>query len=429
MSAPLPLTTSVDLPPMTADADGDYVEGDAGANVLQGGAGWDILLGHDGDDTIRGAAGDDYIEGGAGDDAIYGGEGHDVVLAGAGDDTVYGGAGHDMLAGNAGDDVLYGAVGNDDLSGGEGNDTLYGGAGDDLLYGDGGSDRFVFELDNGDDAVGDFDTSHDVLDLTAFAAIRSFDDLPITVTADGVLIDLRLYGGGTVELYDVELSDLNASHFAFAPGFSGPAMGPSSTWHMGSHTADALHYGAADDLIMALEGDDVIDAGAGDDTVHAGRDEDIVFGGAGDDKLYGYLGDDILIGGAGADQLFGERGDDSLVGGAGDDTLDGGFGDDMLYGGAGADTFVVTGPSTDPRYPNVNGTDTVLDFTNGEDQIDLGQLGSIRGFSDLSITADGTTAVIDLGAAQGGTLRLENTDVDDLDASDFIFAEVAADGF
>ena len=34
---------------------------------------------------------------------------------------------------------------------------------------------------------------------------------------------------------------------------------------------------------------------------------------------------------------------------------------------------------------------------------------------------DGTTAVIDLTSQGGGTIRLEDTDVSDLDAADFTF--------
>ena len=123
---------------------------------------------------------------------------------------------------------------------------------------------------------------------------------------------------------------------------------------------------------------------------------DIVSGSDGDDNLYGYWGDDVLRGDAGNVSLYGEHGNDTLLGGDGADVLDGGFGDDLLVGGAGNDTFVVTGPSADPQYPWVNGTDTVRDFVDGEDQIDLSQLSGITAFSDLTITADGTTAVIDL---------------------------------
>ena len=76
-----------------------------------------------------------------------------------------------------------------------------------------------------------------------------------------------------------------------------------------------------------------------------------------------------------------------------------------------------------------HGTDTVTDFANGTDLIDLTALTGIDEFSDLSglITADGATAVIDLTGQGGGTIRLENTAVTDLDADDFDFYEAPID--
>ena len=397
--------------------------------VVEGRDGDDFLVGGAGDDTLDGEAGDDYIMGGAGNDVLEGGTGHDRLLGGDGNDVLRGQTGHDDLAGGSGDDVLYGDSGNDFLEGGAGNDTLYGGTGDDEMWGDAGADTFAFERANGDDVVGDFDTSEDVLDLSAFAGVHSLDDLVIRATDEGIVLDMRPYGGGSIEFQGLEVGDLTDSNIVFSEASDVPVFGASSTWHMGSHSADELRYGVADDLIMTLEGNDIVDAGAGNDTVHAGRDDDIVSAGAGDDKLYGEGGDDILKGGTGADALDGGTGDDALFGGAGADTLDGGFGDDFLIGGAGADTFVVTGPGTGNFASRVNGTDTVLDFADGVDRIDLTQLSGIQGVSDLDITADGTTAVIDFGEARGGTLRLEHVDVDDLDASDFIFAEPAEEGF
>ena len=48
---------------------------------------------------------------------------------------------------------------------------------------------------------------------------------------------------------------------------------------------------------------------------------------------------------------------------------------------------------------------------------------SRNAFDDLTITADGTSAVIDLSDYGGGEIRLENVAVADLDAEDFNFYE------
>ena len=67
------------------------------------------------------------------------------------------------------------------------------------------------------------------------------------------------------------------------------------------------------------------------------------------------------------------------------------------------------------------GTNVITDFADGEDNIDLSRIEGISGFEDLTITADGNDAVIDLSGHGAGTIRLRNTNVDDLDATDFLF--------
>ncbi|MGB7713128.1 MAG: calcium-binding protein [Microcoleus sp.] len=90
--------------------------------------------------------------------------------------------------------------------------------------------------------------------------------------------------------------------------------------------------------------------------------DDIIIGNGGNDTLSGNRASDIITGDTGNDQLFGGKGDDNLNGGEGDDTLIGGVGSDLLIGDAGRDVFVLgTGA----------GTDTIIDFKQGEDLIGL----------------------------------------------------------
>ena len=80
-------------------------------------------------------------------------------------------------------------------------------------------------------------------------------------------------------------------------------------------------------------------------------------------------------------------------------------GDDTLEGGAGADTFVF-----DPE--DGSGNDTITDFTQGEDLIDLSAFSTISGFSDLTFTSDeGVT--LDLTALGGGNDMLIGAAGDD----------------
>ncbi len=204
--------------------------------------------------------------------------------------------------------------------------------------------------------------------------ITSFDQLDIQEAADGsgVIIDLADHGGGRLYLSGVSLEDFDASDFIF----NQPQEESTGASESGN------------------------DPDAVDDTIVGGEGEDWIAGGAGDDTIYG---------GAGDDTLHGDEGDDTISGGAGDDTM---------TGGEGADTFV---------YSAGHGNDTITDFTDGEDTIDLSAITGITGFGDLSISADGGAAVIDLSAHQGGTITLENVDVADLDAEDFTFYEAPVD--
>ena len=93
--------------------------------------------------------------------------------------------------------------------------------------------------------------------------------------------------------------------------------------------------------------------------------------------------------------------------------------DETLTGGTGADTFVF-----DPD----NGDDVVVNFTNGEDLINLWDFPTISGFSDLTITSVDNGVRIDLTAHGGGTIVLQGVDIDDLDASDFVFPVVGTTG-
>jgi hypothetical protein len=69
-----------------------------------------------------------------------------------------------------------------------------------------------------------------------------------------------------------------------------------------------------------------------------------------------------------------------------------------------------------------NDFDVIVDFVPGTDKIDLSRTAKFRGadFDELLAAADqvGPKVAIDMGL---GTLTLENVDLADLDAADFIF--------
>ncbi len=111
----------------------------------------------------------------------------------------------------------------------------------------------------------------------------------------------------------------------------------------------------------------------------------------GSDNMNGFDGDDALIGLRSNDILVGGGGSDNLSGSKGFDTLNGGLGNDNLVGGAGNDVFVLGAGL---------GVDTISDFGNGQDTIQL-----INGltFGQLSISP-GTNGTLIRVASSGEVL-------------------------
>ncbi|MEG4277568.1 calcium-binding protein [Microcoleus sp. MON1_C1] len=118
---------------------------------------------------------------------------------------------------------------------------------------------------------------------------------------------------------------------------------------------------------------------------------DNLTGTPGSDNINGFDGDDALTGRQGNDILIGGGGSDNLSGGKGFDTLNGGLGNDNLVGGAGNDVFVLGAGL---------GVDTISDFANSQDTIQL-----INGltFGQLSISS-GTNATLIRIASSGEVL-------------------------
>ncbi|MEG4920756.1 calcium-binding protein, partial [Microcoleus sp. F10-D1] len=111
---------------------------------------------------------------------------------------------------------------------------------------------------------------------------------------------------------------------------------------------------------------------------------DILFGTSGNDIINSVEGNDVLIGLRGNDVLVGGDGSDILNGGKGFDTLNSGLGNDILVGGGGNDVFVLGAGL---------GVDTIADFANSQDTVQL-----INGltFGQLSISpgTDGTLITV-----------------------------------
>jgi serralysin len=123
-----------------------------------------------------------------------------------------------------------------------------------------------------------------------------------------------------------------------------------------------------------------------------------LLGGSGNDRLSGLAGDDLLQGQGGADKLRG---------GDGDDVLDGAAGRDQLWGGAGEDTFL---------FRARDGADTLMDFTAGEDHI---QIIGAKSLSNINFDAKGADVEISYGKL---SILVKDIDVATMqDADNFLF--------
>ncbi len=338
-----------------------------------------------GDDTLvfEGATDPDLIiEGGEGSDTLtYGPEGLTVFIQGDGVFVFTGDGvnaftarGFERLVVPRADAIVRGSRGADNVRTGQGADEIDAGGGDDIVSTGLGDD--VLRGGAGNDLLG----PGNGVDLVVGGAGR----------------DTLTYAGRP------------------APGATGINV------NLAKGTATDM--GGAVDTLTSVEnvrGSDL------DDTIRGSRWANVLWGGAGNDdlrgnlgadRLYGQAGADQVLGGAGDDTLFGGTGDDIVRGGAGNDRLSGGSGSDILSGGAGADVFVVGPASRDGR-------DIITDFEDRVDLVDVSALGiGVGDRLNLRSTGEpgGGVAILD---DQGLEVVLIDADVEDIDGSDFIFAE------
>jgi Ca2+-binding RTX toxin-like protein len=146
----------------------------------------------------------------------------------------------------------------------------------------------------------------------------------------------------------------------------------------GTHLADTLEGSDAKDTLRGADGVDLLYGNGANDLIDAGDRSDTVWAGT---------GNDTLSGGAGSDQLGGELGDDVLIGGPNGDTFN---------GGPGRDRYVFGDITDSPR--SVFTCDLIIDFTPGEDLIDLAGI-------DADETKPGDQAFA-FGGSQAGQIRV-----------------------
>lgn len=381
----------------------ETLNGDGGVNVLFLGSGDDISDGGAGDDILYGASGGDTIDGGADDDSLLGGDGNDSLIGGDDDDT---------LLGEDGDDTIDGSGGNDLIIEGKGNDVLTGGTGDDTF-------SFVQEAGSWTDIITDFDPTNpnEKIDLTdaSFSAIVTIDDL--NLTQNGADVDVDLGNGHTLKIQNVNVGDLNDTHFLGvvsagnnAPtldanisdqlAVNGAAFNLDVSGNFSDVDADVLTYtaqlegGGGLPAWLSFDGNTGVFTGTPD---AGGADEGLVRivvttddgnGGTIDSNIIEILVDaPTLTGTAASETLDGNSNANSIYLGDGDDASDAGSGHDLVFGGEGNDTIdggSVGSYSNDTLYGGAGddsldgGTynDTIYGGT-GDDTIDGGSAADV----------------------------------------------------
>lgn len=175
---------------------------------------------------------------------------------------------------------------------------------------------------------------------------------------------------------------------------------------LGEAGSDRIYGNPGLDLLLGNPGNDTLYGGKDNDTLYGGRENDWLFGNTGedwingnlgDDTIYGGKGNDIIRGGKGNDRIFGDRGNDVLYGDSQSDPF-GNRGNDTLTGGSGRDLFVL--------QAGLEGTQTITDFTPGEDLIGLASglsfanLEIIQGSGNITAIRDRNTGTT-LATLQG----------------------------
>jgi Ca2+-binding RTX toxin-like protein len=344
--------------------------------------------------TINGTAhaGVQVLNGGSGSDVINGSNDMDSLSGGAG--------GSDQLFGNGGNDtfnVVNTYVYNTGFAGSESTLTAAGslfdgGSGTDFLV-FGGHVNFLGTVQNIEGIYlqpGYFNSNDPAqplflgsqYDTVVTIASSTFAALPSNLELDGIgLINVRMGDGG---------ESFNGSGFVYDPGSA-----------------------------VLFE----VDGGAGNDQITGTAFADLLYGNGGNDTLVGNGGDDSISGGDGNDSIDGGIGDDDLNGDAGNDIINGGDGNDIVAGWLGNDTLT-GGIGSDDFRPGI-GIDTIVDFANGIDLINLYDTG-ISSLAQLfshavQVGAD-VVMTIAIDEFTFSKLTIKNVTLAQLDESDFNFA-------
>ena len=306
------------------------------------------------------------IDGDSGNNTLTGTNSADVINGFGGNDEIFGLGGNDTLNGGTGSDTIYGGSGNDTLNGEGGNDFLDGGSGTNTLTGGANMDTFAISYRGSQyTTITDFVDGADKIDVSGWNISTIDQLLPyMTEVAGDVYIttewaNFNSNDNETLRINNIDLSDLTAADFIFRT--------------------------ATDSLTISVT----------------------------------TSGDSDLFGGAGNDIITGTGGRETVNAGAGDDVINVGIDTNFIRSGTGNDTIEIEFRAS--QYT------TIADFDSGNDVIDLSSWG-IHSFDQMlpyltEVAGDVyfITEWANFNSADNETLRINNTTISQLSASDFIF--------
>ncbi|MCC3861081.1 calcium-binding protein [Pseudemcibacter aquimaris] len=428
--------------------------------TITGGAGYDKIITGNGNDIIFAGSGSGFMVGGKGNDTITGGNLNDIIYGGAGADTLDGGdnvrygdqisyygsnagvnvnlatnvvsGGHaegdiisnfERIRGSDFDDILTGDDQNNIIDGEEGHDIISTAGGNDIIHAFGfdGSHFDTIDGGTGYDKIAFFDVEEEIdLSEMSYSNIEhlSINRGSISITLDandiinitGAENSLRVEGDNDdtftvsgnwtyseTEIYAHVLYDVynnGAQELKIAREF-GTINGIDREDNSFTETSD-FNFVSNDPVTATF----TMASTFNDLTITTTSATSYIVAGLGYDTINGGNGDDII---------YGLSGDDTISGGSGNDVIAGGYGDDIISSGSGNDILIF---DIDSSF------DTILDFDDGNDLIDLSATG--YAFDDLTITQEGSDTQI--AYLDGYTITLVDFTATDITAIDFLFA-------
>jgi Ca2+-binding RTX toxin-like protein len=334
----------------------DNLGGGAGADTISGGDGNDTIMGSGGADLLLGDGGADFIDGGAGDDDMYGGSGSDTINGGAGADLLVSSSGGDILNGGDGSDRFVILHDSTTVVAGSGNDYIdlsdapsaeqstipivikLGGGVDYIRLPETspfvGERQVDFYIDISQYSIEDVSIEFiGAGEWVAYARDGSHEwprdlytytyDVMITTPLGSVVmsngVELIQYEGG---VYD-GTSKYGGPLFLTDTGFEEPEFEPEVALRLNDVSQGYSQQVSMNSLSTVGLSSFYVERGIsslGNDTMNGSEFWDVMVALDGDDVIYGNGGNDELYGGLGDDQLAGDAGDDLIDGGAGYDT-------------------------------------------------------------------------------------------------------------